>query len=126
MEHNQKLTKVSWQWLTAMETVGALSLFVWFGFWIGYEFSKEDGKTFDGLLEKFKKEIKDHAERVRADTLEVEKENSELTTLVSGLKSDIRQRDRMTEILYECLQEERIKTNRSPEEANEQALEAFL
>ncbi len=126
LEYNEvKMASSSWQMLTVFESITGIALFVIVGTWIGYEFSKDDSKTFDRWQETFRKEMKDHYDKIRESILAAEKENSHLKSQVDGLKSEIIQRERIIRLLDSSLQEERQRNSRTPEEANKQALEAI-
>lgn len=120
-----KVDSGTWRGLTHMETVSVLALFICVGFWIGYEFSKDDSKTFDRLQQDHRKDLKEHYEKLREASLSIEKENSHLKALIESQKSDAQQRERLIRFLDQALTEEKERNNRTPEEANKQALEAI-
>lgn len=125
-EYNKiKMDLGTWQLMTAIESLCLISFFICIGFWIGYEFSKDDSKTFDRIQEDHRKDLKDHYDKLREASVSVEKENSHLKALVESMKSNSQQRERLINFLESALGEEKERNNRTPEEANKQALEAI-
>ena len=120
-----KMDHGSWRGLTYMETICVLAFFVSIGFWLGHELSKDDSKTFDLLQMNYRKELKEHYEKLREVSLSIEKENSHLKALIESQKSDGQQKERLIYFLKESLSEEKVRNRRTAEEANKEALEAI-
>ncbi len=126
LEYNRvKLALSTWQGITTIESISVITFFICIGFWIGFEFSKEDAKTFDRIQEDYRKDLKEHYKKCREESVAVEKENAHFKTLVESLKSEIQQKERLIRFLDLSLKEEKERNNRTPEEANKQAFEAI-
>lgn len=126
LEYNRvKLALSTWQGITTIESISVIAFFICVGFWLGFEFSKDDAKTFDRIQEDYRKELKEHYNKSREESVAVEKENAHFKTLIESLKSEIQQKERLIRFLDASLKEEKERNNRTPEEANKQALEAI-
>ncbi len=126
IEHNHlKISHTTWHWLTAFETIGFILFFVCVGFWLAYQFAKDQTKTFEILQKNYRDDLKDEFKKLHDVQVPLAQERAQLKTQVEGLQSEMEQMERLISFLEDALNDEKKRNNRTPEEANKEALEAL-
>ncbi len=96
------------------------------GFWLAYQFAKDQTKTFAVLQMKYRDDLKDEFGKLHDAQVPLAQERAQLKTQVDGLKSEMEQMERLISFLEDALDDEKKRNKRTPEEANKEALEALL
>lgn len=126
LDHNHvKLSQSTWQVLTLFETLGFIAFFMCLGFWLAYQFARNQEKSFDVIQKNYRDDLKNEFKKLHDAHVPMAQENASLKSQVEGLKASMNQMERLIHFLEVTLAEEKNRNTRTPEEANKEALEAL-